>query len=307
MRKLKTFFGILLHRPTTILRAAGQNGLLNWIPDELYLKIIFRSVFRYSLDFKNVKTYNEKLQWLKLYYRKEELPKLVDKLVVRDYIKKVIGQEYLIPLIAKYDSVESIDWDELPDAFVLKCTHGSGCNIVCTNKSELDIEEAKQKLKRWMKTDYFYSGREWPYKHVSPRIIAEKYMVDGSGYELKDYKFFCFDGEPKICFVATDRGKKDTEVKFDFFDMNFSHLDIVQHHPISGKELTKPLSFEEMIRISRKLSRNFPHVRIDFYDINGHVYFGEFTFFHHSGLVPFHPKEWDYTLGSWLQLPATKY
>ena len=270
------------------------------IPDRLYLYLQYRYHLGKKLNLNNPQTFNEKIQWLKLYDRKPEYPTYVDKFAVREHIKRTIGEEYLIPLIGVYDNVEDINWDGLPDKFVLKCTHGSSCNIICEDKSKLDIEDAKTKLNEWMNKNWYWYGREWPYKNVKPRIVCEKYMVDESGVELKDYKFFCFNGKPEVMFVATDRG---VDTRFDFYDMEFSHLPITQHYKNAEKKIEKPKGFDEMAKLASELSKDIPHVRVDFYDINGNIYFGELTFSHFSGFVEFVPNEWDYKLGSMLRLP----
>lgn len=266
--------------------------------DAIYLKILYRFKMKKSLDLKNPQTYNEKLQWLKLYDRNPDYVKMVDKYEVKNYVKELIGDEYIIPTIGIWDKFEDIDFDSLPEQFVLKCTHDSGGLVICKDKSKLDIKEAKRKINHALKRNYYLNTREWPYKDVKPRIIAEKYMDDGSG-QLKDYKFFCFNGEPKSLFIASDRG---IDTRFDFYDMDFNHLDFINGYKNSGKKISKPQGFEKMAELSRKLSKGLPQARIDFYDINGKIYFGEITFFHWSGLTPFNPEKWDYTFGEWIEL-----
>lgn len=266
-------------------------------PDELYLKMLFPLRTGYKLNLNNPQTFNEKLQWLKLNNRKPEMVKMVDKVDAKEYVASIIGEEYIIPTLGVYNSVDEIDFDKLPNQFVLKCTHDSGGIVICSDKSKLDIEAAKDKLSRGLKVNYYYQNREWPYKQVKPRIIAEQYMVDESGYELKDYKFFCFDGEVKLLFIASDRGSKTEETKFDFFDTEFNHLPFLNGHPNSTKKIAKPKGFEKMKEIAAKLSQGEPHLRVDLYDINGKIYFGELTFYHWSGMTPFEPIEWDYKLG----------
>lgn len=272
-------------------------------PDKLYLSIYYRLNMRKRLDWGNLQTYNEKLQWLKIHNRKPEMTEMVDKYQAKRYVAERIGEEYIIPTLGIYDSVEDIDFDALPNQFVLKCTHDSGGIVICTDKSGLDKDAARKKLRKFLKRGYFWLNREWPYKNVPRRIIAEQYMVDESGYELKDYKFFCFDGTPKALYIASDRGRKDEEVKFDFFDMDFNHLPIQNGHPNSSKPFARPSGFGKMKELAAKLSKGQPHVRVDFYDIKGQVYFGELTFYHMSGVAPFKPEEWDYTFGSWIMLP----
>ena len=271
------------------------------IPDKLYLQMLYRRVFDKKLDLKNPKGYNEKLFWMKLYDHRPEYTTMVDKYAVKKYVANIIGEEYIIPTIGVWDKPEDIEWEKLPNQFVLKCTHDSGGLVICRDKEKLDIQSAMNKLRKSLKTNYYKAGREWPYKNVPRRIIAEKYMEDKSVGELPDYKFFCFDGVVKALFIGTERGTGD--VKFDYYDADFNHLDLVQIHPISGKDLPKPQRFEKMKELASKLSKGLPQVRVDFYNINGEIYFGELTFFHHGAVIPFHPESWDYTFGSWIKLP----
>lgn len=283
---------------------AGMNfHLFDKMSDEKYLKLIYWINLGKKLNLENPQTYNEKLQWLKLNDRKDIYTEMVDKYLVKDYVAKIIGEEYIIPTLGVWDSFDEIDFESLPEQFVLKCTHDSGGLIICTDKNGLNKVKAKDKLEKCLKVDYYKRFREWPYKNVKPRIIAEKYMVDESGTELKDYKFFCFDGKVKAMFIATDRSNPNTETKFDFFDREFDHLPFINGHPNADKEIKKPGSFEKMVELAEKLSVGIPQARIDFYDIYGKVYFGEITFFHWSGMKPFKPEEWDYTFGSWIKLP----
>ena len=271
------------------------------IPDKWYLQLLYRRVFNKKLDLENPKTYNEKLFWLKLYDHRPEYTIMVDKYAVKDYVAKIIGEEYIIPTLGVWNKPEEIDWEALPDQFVLKCTHDSGGLVICRDKSKLDKQAAMEKLRKSLKRNYYKAGREWPYKNVPRRILAEKYMEDKSVGELPDYKFFCFDGVVRAMFIGTERGTGD--VKFDYYDADFNHLDLVQEHPMSGKVLSKPQNFEMMKVLASKLSVGMPQVRVDFYNINGHIYFGELTFFHHGGVIPFHPESWDYEFGSWIKLP----
>lgn len=297
----------LLKNPIIAAEVLMHSRLMQIFPDKAFLKMAYRTYLRKKLNLDNPTTFNEKLQWLKLNDRKPEYTVYVDKYLVREHIKNTIGEQYLIPLLGVWDDPEKIDFDALPDQFVLKCNHNSGRGMcICTDKSKIDINKVKKGLKKGLKENYYLSGREWPYKNVPRRIIAEKYMVDESGYELKDYKFFCFDGEVKALFIATDRGSKTEETKFDFYDAEFNHLPFTNGHPNANKEIKKPQSFEEMKRLAEVLSKGIPQVRVDFYDINGKVYFGELTFSHWSGFVPFVPEEWDYTFGSWIDIDGLK-
>lgn len=268
--------------------------------DELFIKLEYFSGMRKFPDLKNPQTYNEKLQWLKLNFKNENYTRLVDKYEAKEYVKNILGEEFIIPTLGIWESFDEIDFDKLPNQFVLKTTHDSGSVIVCKDKNKFDINKSRKKLEKSLNNNFFYEHREYPYKNVKPQIIAEKFMVDESGTELKDYKFFCFDGEVKMLFVATDR---PFDTRFDFFDTDFNHLPFKQGHPLAKKEIKRPCGFEKMKRIAAILSKGMPHVRVDLYDINGHIYIGEFTFFHFSGNVPFEPEEWDYKIGEWLKLP----
>ena len=255
------------------------------------------------LNLTDPKTFNEKLQWLKVHDHNPLYPTIVDKHEVKAYIAEKIGKEYVIPTLKVYETPDEIVWDELPERFVLKCTHDSGGVVVCHDKGNLDKSLAMKRLWRHHRKNYYNHSREWPYKMIRPRVIAEQYMEDRKGDgELKDYKFFCFDGEPKMLFVASDRHKKE-ETKFDFFDMDFNHLDITNGHPNSTRQIEKPATFEEMKKIAAILSEGFPHVRVDLYEIEGKIYFGELTLYHYSGMVPFKPNVWDERMGEWIKLP----
>ncbi len=271
-------------------------------PDKIYLKIVYRLRVGKKLHLNNPQTFNEKLQWLKLYDRKPIYTTMVDKYAVKNYVAERIGPEYIIPTIGVWNKFDDIDFAELPDQFVLKCTHDSGGLVVCRDKGEINMMMVRKKINKSLKTNYFIGGREWPYKNVPRRIIAEKYMEDETG-ELRDFKFFCFDGIPKAMFIATERSKDGEEVKFDFYDMNCEHLPFTQGHPNSSQEIKLPVSFEEMKALAMKLSNGFPQLRVDFYEINGKVYFGELTFSHFSGMTPFNPESWDKIFGDWIILP----
>lgn len=272
------------------------------IPDEIYLKIKYRLTMGEKLNLKNPKKFNEKLQWLKIYDRKPEYIMMADKYKVRKYIAEKIGEEYLIPLLGVWDKFEDIDFEKLPNQFVLKPNHTSGNIYICKDKYKINYEELKKEVNTWMKREYYWIHREWPYKNIKPRIICEEYMVDESGTELKDYKFFCFNGEPKAMFIATDRG---IDTRFDFYDMNFKHLPVMQHYRNATKLINKPPGFSKMFKLSRELSKKIPHIRVDFYDINGRIYFGELTFYHFSGFEKFEPDKYDNVFGDWLELPQS--
>ena len=274
--------------------------------DEEFIKKKYRSVFGKYPDLKSPKTYNEKLQWLKLYDRKDLYTTLVDKFAVKSYVAAIIGEQYIIPTLGVFDRFEDIDFDKLPERFVLKCTHDSGGLVICKDKSKLDKDKARETINASLKNDYYLHSREWPYKNVPRRIIAEEYLVDESGYELKDYKFFCFDGNVRALLVASDRIVEGEKTKLDFFDADFNHLALERGHSNSGKTIKKPEGFEEMKRLAEKLSEGFYHLRVDLYNINGKIYFGELTFFPAGGMTKFEPEKWDTIFGDWLVLPLDK-
>lgn len=293
----------IIKNPGLLFLTLGHRGFLNWMNDKTYLSIAFKIRMGKKLNLDNPKTYSEKLQWLKIYDRQLQYTEMVDKYKVKDYVASIIGHEYIIPTIGVWDKFEDIDFENLPQQFVLKCTHDSGGLVICRDKNTLNIEKAKRKINKCLKHNFFYAQREWPYKNVVPRIIAETYMEDEKDRELRDYKFFCFDGKVKALFIATDRETEGEETKFDFFDENFNHLNFTNGHPNSINLPHKPHQFELMKELAEKLSVNIPQVRVDFYEVNGKVYFGEMTFFHWSGMTPFEPEEWDYKFGSWIKLP----
>lgn len=272
-----------------------------FLSDERYLKIKFKHFVGYPLNFEKPITYNEKLQWLKLYGTRPEYTELVDKAKVKEYVAKIIGKDYIIPTYGIWDSVDSINWDDLPPKFVIKCTGDSGGVVICKDINTFNKKEAIKILKKAGKKSYYKYNKEYPYKNVHNRFIAEQYMEDESGFELKDYKFFCFNGEPHFLFVASGRQQNDT--RFDFFDINYNHLPIINGHPNADICPSKPKCFDKMLDIARSLSKGIPHVRVDLYNVNGDIYFGELTFFHWSGMVPFEPLEWDYSFGKMIKLP----
>lgn len=297
---LDRFTYYLRHNPLVFFIIIWQK-LAPFMPDKLFLKVYWRLNMGYWMDFNKPKTYNEKLQWLKINDIHSEYTKMVDKVDAKDYVASIVGEKYIIPTLGIWNSVEEIDWSSLPNQFVIKATNDSGGVVICKDKSKLDIEAAKVKLRGLGGRDYTLISKEYPYRNVPHRFIAEEYMEDESGFELKDYKIFCFDGEAQFLFVATGRQQNDT--RFDFYDTEFNHLPVLNGHSNADVWPTKPANFEEMLEVARKLSKGIPHVRVDLYNINGKVYFGELTFFHWSGMVPFEPMEWDYKFGEFLKIP----
>lgn len=292
-----------IKKPEWLFGAILRRSFGKWMNDRNFIRWEFFSGMRKFPNLKNPITYNEKLQWLKLNDIHPEYTDVVDKYEAKEIVRNVIGDEYIIPTLGVWNSFDEIDFEQLPNQFVLKTTHDSGGVVVVKDKSKFNKATAKAKLAKSLKHDFFLEHREYPYKNVKRRIIAEKYMEDASG-ELMDYKFFCFDGKCKMLFVATDRLKND--VKFDFFDEHFNHLPFEQGHPNAARVPQKPLCFDDMILLAEKLSKGYRHVRVDLYNINGKIYFGELTFFHFSGNVPFVPAIWDKKIGDWLKLPIDK-
>lgn len=280
----------------------SYKGFYNFMPDDKYLKRLFRIRMGYHLNLDEPVTFNEKLQWLKLYDRRPEYTVMVDKFEVKSYIAKILGEKYIIPTLGIWDRFDDIDFDKLPKQFVLKCTHDSGGLVICRDKGAFDKKEAKRKIEKSLKHNYFFAGREWPYKDVKPRIIAEQYMEDDKTHELRDYKFFVFAGVVKALFIATERSKQ-SETKFDFFDAEFRHLPFTNGHPNADILPAKPETFEEMKCLAEKLAKGIPHIRVDFYEVNGRTYFGELTFSHWSGMMSFNPEKWDKEFGDWIELP----
>lgn len=275
------------------------------IPDQIYLKYKFRKLMGYPLNLRNPQTFNEKLQWLKLHDRKPIYTTMVDKYEAKKYVASIIGSQYIIPTLGVWNQFDEIPFEKLPNQFVLKTTHDSGGVVIIKDKNELihnksEFKSAKDKLSASLKNNFYYSGREWPYKHVRPRIIAEQFMADN----MNDYKIFCFDGNPRLTLVCSDRFTKDG-LKEDFYDEVWNHLDIKRpNHGQAIFPIIRPKQYEVMKSLARKLSANTSFSRIDFYEINEKTYFGEITLYPASGFESFEPKEWDKKLGEWLKLPG---
>jgi len=255
------------------------------------------------INWKNPLTYNEKLQWLKIYNRNPQYTVLVDKYAVKPVVANIIGRDYIVPTIASWDNPNDIDFDLLPKEFVLKTTNGGGGSgvIICRDKQNLDIVESKRKLSQSLKSNIYTRYKEWPYKNIYPRIIAEPRLTPTTSAELNDYKFYCFNGEPKIMLIS--HGRFHGTTCFDYYDMDFRHLPFEQGGPNAKIEASKPKNFDLMKRLAAELSSGIPHVRVDLYNCDGKVYFGELTFFDSSGFAEFNPQEWDEIFGQWINLP----
>jgi hypothetical protein len=282
------------------------------IPDAPYLRIRYWAELGKRLNLGHPATYNEKLQWLKLYNRHPEYTMMADKYGVRQYVADIIGEKYLVPLLGVWDRFDDIDFSDLPDQFVLKCTHDCGGQIICRDKSKLDLSAAAKIISRSMRRNYYYAAREWPYKNIVPRLIVEEYLddrpinihTDYMTYFLHAYKFFCFNGVPRFLVYTSDKGD---DIRYNYFDMDFCRMDMSCGFAEAGYEIRRPGNFAEMIEIAAILSKGIPHVRVDLYNVSGKIYFNELTFFNWAGFQPFIPETWDETLGSWIELPEKPF
>ena len=270
--------------------------------DEKMVKHIYKKRFGTYPDLKGPKSFAEKIQWLKLNWYDDLAVKCADKYLVREYIEKTIGPEYLNDLLGVYEDIEAIDFSSLPEKFVLKGTHGSHFNIICADKTKLDWEKEKAKLKRWSSINYYWQNREWVYRDLKPRFIVEKFLDDKSGTSLTDYKFYCFNGEPAFCQVIKNRGKNES---IDFYDLKWEHLPFtgLRRIPFADSKIPKPEGYEKMVELARSLAGPFPFVRADFYNIQGRILFGELTFFPQSGLGVFTPEQYDKEIADRIILP----
>lgn len=281
----------------------GNRTFLRLLDDEKYLRILFKSNMGYPLNLKNPRTFNEKINWLKIHDRKPVYTTMVDKYEAKKYVATIIGEEKIIPTLGVWNNFEDIDFSVLPNQFVLKCTHDSGGLVICRNKNELDISATRKKINRSLKRNYYLLGREWPYKNVKPRIIAEKYM-DDNGKGLRDYKFFCFSGEPKFMYISEGLDNhKTAKVSFYSLEGNLLPFKRRDYRPFE-KEIALPAGYTETLKTCKKLSAKIdaPFVRVDLYCIDGKTYFSEITFSPCSGFIPFEPQEWDEKLGELIKL-----
>ena len=275
-------------------------GLLNFIPDEVFIPFQYRVATGKYLDLSNVKTFNEKIQWIKLYDRNPIYPLIVDKYKVREYVSEKIGAQYLIPLLGKWDRVDDVNLQSLPDQFVIKCNHDSGGIAICRNKNSFDWYKEKLSIQKHLEQNHYYMSREWAYKDVKPCIIAEQYIMDEETRDLRDYKFFCFNGRAKYVQVDFDRF---VDHKRNIYDMNWNLVDLTIKCPNDPHRiLKKPNDFDEMIRLAEKLSEGFPQIRVDLYYANKKIYFGELTLYHGNGFEKFTPEYYGEIFGSFIDL-----
>lgn len=302
MSKIQSALQMLKTDRGAFMAAIVQN-FFRWLPDKPYLQLLYRFKMGHRLDLKNPKTFTEKIQWLKLYNRKPEYTRMVDKYAVKDYVANIIGKEHIIPTLGVWNRPEDIDWDALPNQFVLKTTHGGGGGgvVICKDKHTFNRTEAIAKLNQSMRSDIYNGLREWPYKNVPRRIIAETFMAPEKGQtDLTDYKIFCFDGEPKFLYISDSPNHELVFLNTDWTDAEFGRSD----YKLLTNIPPKPDNLDEMLNIARKLSKGKAHVRVDLYNVNKYIYFGELTFYTGAGFIPFTPKEYDKMLGEMLKLPS---
>lgn len=275
------------------------------ISPRMLLTVQFKRLVGYKPDFDNPKTYNEKLGWYKLYYHDPLMTRCADKWDVRAFLTENGLDEYMNDAIGVWERAEDIDFEKLPNKFVLKSTHGTAQTIVCKDKSKLDIDKARKEMAFWLKTNQCRAGYEWAYRDIKPRIIGEKLIETEDGLPPKDYKVFCFNGEPKLLFVASER-INNHDVKFDFFDCEWNLLPFTQGHPNTEKPMVKPKELDKMLKVAAKASKDFPHVRVDFYLEKGKLMIGELTFYHFDGFIHFNPGKYDEIIGSYFKIPEKK-
>ena len=279
-------------------------GIFNSLSDEKFVSLMYFIHIGKKLNLKDPQGFNEKLLWLKLYDHNLDYIKMVDKCAVKQYVANKIDEEYIIPTLGIWQRYNDINFDGLPDQFVLKCTHDSGSVCVCSDKKSFDYKKAKKKINRALSRNLYYWGREWPYKMVKPQIIAEQLLDDGNG-ELIDYKFMCFNGKVKCVFTVTNRFSTGN-MHVTFYDMDWNIMPFTRHYAADDVAIKRPQSYEKMLEIAEKLAADLTFARIDFYDINGKPYFGEITLCPGNGVEEFKPEEWDNILGSWLDIEKNK-
>ena len=297
----------VLKSPKHLWLTLDQRGFFKWIPDKIYIIIKYKIKTNKKLDLRNPKSFNEKLQWLKLYDQNPAYIVMADKEAVKKYVASKIGEEHIVPTIGKWNDVDEINFNELPNQFVLKVNHDSGGIIVCKDKEKLDVEKAKKKIKKCLLSNGYWYGREWIYKEITPCIIAEKYLEEKEHLDIQgltDYKFYCFNGIPKFLYVAKSNfidGEKNDLLSIYDLKWNQTPFQRIDHMPLPYK-IERPDGFNQMIEFSKILSKDIPFVRVDWYEINGIVYFGEMTFFPGSGYGEFSPDKYNYIIGNWITL-----
>ena len=294
-----------IKKPWKIISSRRIPMLSNMLSDKLYLSCFYRAALNKKINFDNPRSYNEKLQWLKIHDRESRYQCMVDKYEAKKFVGKRIGEEHIIKTYGVWEKFEEIDFDALPDKFVLKCTHDSAGYVICKAKENFDFDGARKKITKCLTRNFYYVGREWPYKSIKPRVIAEEYMEDHTLHELRDYKFFTFDGVPKVMHIVSNRQNSNEETYGDFFDMDYQHLDLTMGHPNAPQCPEMPKNFEKMKKFASVLAKDTIHLRVDFYEVDGQLYFGELTFYQDSGIANIQPEGWNDILGDWINLPVT--
>lgn len=290
-----------MNNPGMLTFFLGRKGFLKWMDDKRYIGLQFKVHLGYRLDWNHPTTYNEKLQWMKLYYRKPEFTRLVDKIEVKKIVSETIGAEYLIPTLWTGENFDDIDFSVLPKQFVIKCTHDSGSTVICKDKATFNVDEAKKFVEKHLKTNLYWAGREWAYKDVPPRIIIEKYIGTDREYP-EDYKFYVFNG--RIDCVMVCRGREKGYPQFYFYDKDWNRLQYLKEEPIDDAAM--PQNYKEMLEIVARLAKDFPAVRIDLYNVGGQIYFGEYTFYSQNGFDVDLTRETDEYWGSLIDLSELK-
>lgn len=291
-----------------VLTLKISDFLLKIIPDKPYIKLQYKIKTGRKLNLESPQLYNEKIQWLKLYYRKPILNTCVDKLVVREFVKSKIdkAEDILIPVIGVYNSVEDIDFDILPNSFILKLTNGSSFNYICLDKKPTEINKIRKRFNKWIDLNYYSIGREWAYKDVKNRIICEELLLTSSGNPPEDYRFFCFNGEVKLIAIDLESvvdGVKNSNYYRNLYDKDWQLIDgIIEYPKKSDRIINKPSRLQEMIDIAEELSSDFPAVRVDFYYFDNKFYFGELTFYHASGYQNIQPYDLEKRMGDWMNI-----
>lgn len=299
MSKLKTF----LENPWCILLHWNTKGYFNYLPDSFVIPLLWRGVFGKKLNLNHPVTFNEKLQWLKLYDHNPRYTLMADKYEAKKIITELVGEKYVIPTLGVWDTFDEIDFQSLPTQFVLKTTHDSGGVFICQDKAGFDVGKVRMQIEHRLKQNYYLRNREWVYKDIKPRIIAETFMQDCDTGELRDYKFYCFDGKVKALLLATNRQSRTDELRFDYFDREFQHMNMTNHwHPNAVMPPTKPSHYEKMVELAEIISKGIPQVRIDFYEANGKIFIGEFTFYDMAGYLQIHPDQWQDEWGDLINL-----
>jgi len=301
MPKIKSVFALATNEKARFYFLRSK-GLLDKMPDEKYLRRLYRISVGRKLRLSAEATFTEKIQWIKLYDRNPQYTIMQDKLLVRDFVSERIGEEYLIPLLGVWDTADQIDFEKLPERFVLKCNHDCASVTICRDKTAFDLEGAKKKLNQCLAVDYSKATREWAYRDIPRKIIAEKYMQDGEAATLTDYKFYCFNGKVKM-LMAISGAPHSPERKHVMYDTHFEKMPVYKENDTAPyADFEKPDCLEQVINFAEKISFGIPFVRVDFYIIGGHPYFGEVAFYPDGGFLEFYPPEWEKRIGSWIEL-----